>query len=75
MELPLMLYSLIPQSSTEILSMEIQKYDSVQIFQTTTYSNKSNIEEKCVILLTNLFFTTMVMAASSDNDGFTRQGQ
>jgi hypothetical protein len=69
MELPLMSYSLIPQSSTEILPMEMQ------IFQTTTYSNKSNIEEKYVILLTNLFFTTMVMAASSDDDGSTRQGQ
>jgi hypothetical protein len=74
MELPLMLYSLIPQSSTEICQWRF-KYDSVQIFQTITYSNKSNIEEKHVILLTNLFFTTMVTAASSDNDGSTRQGQ
>ncbi len=35
----------------------------------------SNIEEKYVILLTNLFFTTMAMAASSDDDRSTRQGQ
>ena len=32
------------------------EYDSVQIFQITIHSNKSNIEEKYVILLTNLFF-------------------
>ncbi len=51
------------------------EYDSVQIFQTTTYSNKSNIEEKYVILLANFFFTTMVMAASSNDNGSTRQRQ
>jgi hypothetical protein len=51
------------------------EYDLVQIFETTTYSNKSNIEEKYVILLTNLFLTMKVMAASSDDDRSTRQGQ
>jgi hypothetical protein len=66
---------LIPQSSTEIYCQWRFEYDSVQIFQPTTYFNKSNIEEKYVILLTNLFFTTMVMAASSDGHGSTRQGQ
>ncbi len=74
MELPLMLYSLIPQSSMKYCQWRFE-YDSVQIFQTTIYSNKSNIKEKYVILLTNLLFTTMVTAASSNDNGSTRQGQ
>ncbi len=74
MELPLMFYSLIPQSSTEILSVEIRICFDANIPNHNLFQ-QSNIEEKYVILLTNLFFITMVMAASSDDDGSTRQGQ